>query len=212
MNHIRFPKEDHLPDWARRDNKVTKRDRAKQMLIRLRSFKNIWHDVFSLVHETTPKFSSTGYAKDKFLRAIIRYAVKVNVRCGGKTPHSSYLGAWLKGVFTFLQSGEGSHSCIAEDSGLLECYAVSIGSYRRFGVLNCITAKRKVIWSYKTFVNTNRHGITYQKTRKFIYIFAGNNYFTYRFTRWSRSAWYFESETMLLEIIHRGMYETLTQS
>ena len=24
VNHIRFPKEDHLPDWARRDNKVTK--------------------------------------------------------------------------------------------------------------------------------------------------------------------------------------------
>jgi len=24
MNHTRFPKEDHLPDWARRDNKDTK--------------------------------------------------------------------------------------------------------------------------------------------------------------------------------------------
>ena len=28
MNHTRFPKEDHLPYWARRDNKVTKGDRA----------------------------------------------------------------------------------------------------------------------------------------------------------------------------------------
>ena len=27
VNHTRFPKEDHLPDWARRDNKVTKGDR-----------------------------------------------------------------------------------------------------------------------------------------------------------------------------------------
>jgi len=27
VNHIRFPKENHLPDWARRDNKVTKGDR-----------------------------------------------------------------------------------------------------------------------------------------------------------------------------------------
>ena len=26
MNHTRFPEEDHLPDWARRDNKVTKGD------------------------------------------------------------------------------------------------------------------------------------------------------------------------------------------
>ena len=24
MNHTRFPKEDHLPNWERRDNKVTK--------------------------------------------------------------------------------------------------------------------------------------------------------------------------------------------
>jgi hypothetical protein len=24
VNHTRFPKEDHLPDWARRDDKVKK--------------------------------------------------------------------------------------------------------------------------------------------------------------------------------------------
>ena len=29
MNHTRFPKEDHLPDWARWDNKVMKGDRAE---------------------------------------------------------------------------------------------------------------------------------------------------------------------------------------
>jgi len=29
VNHTRFPKEDHLPDWARRDNKVTKGDRVE---------------------------------------------------------------------------------------------------------------------------------------------------------------------------------------
>ena len=28
MNHTRFPKEDHLPYWARRDNKVTKGHRV----------------------------------------------------------------------------------------------------------------------------------------------------------------------------------------
>ena len=28
MNHTRFPKEDHLPDWARRDNKDTKGGRV----------------------------------------------------------------------------------------------------------------------------------------------------------------------------------------
>jgi len=29
VNHTRFPKEDHLPYWERRDNKVTKRDRSE---------------------------------------------------------------------------------------------------------------------------------------------------------------------------------------
>ena len=29
MNPTRLPKEEHLPDWARRDNKVTKADRVE---------------------------------------------------------------------------------------------------------------------------------------------------------------------------------------
>jgi len=29
VNHTRFPKEDHLPNWERRDNKVTKGDRVQ---------------------------------------------------------------------------------------------------------------------------------------------------------------------------------------
>jgi len=29
VNHTRFPKEDHLPDWASRDNEVTKGDRIE---------------------------------------------------------------------------------------------------------------------------------------------------------------------------------------
>ena len=33
VNHTRFPKEDHLPDWARRDNKVTKGDRVEPWCI-----------------------------------------------------------------------------------------------------------------------------------------------------------------------------------
>ena len=28
----RFPKEDHLPDWARRDNKVMKGDRVEHLV------------------------------------------------------------------------------------------------------------------------------------------------------------------------------------
>jgi len=28
VNHTRFPKEDHLPNWKCRDNKFTKGDRA----------------------------------------------------------------------------------------------------------------------------------------------------------------------------------------
>jgi len=33
VNHTRLPKEDHLPDWARRDNKVTKSDRVKRQTV-----------------------------------------------------------------------------------------------------------------------------------------------------------------------------------
>ena len=33
MNHTRFPKEDHLLDWARRDNKVTKGDRVEHIYV-----------------------------------------------------------------------------------------------------------------------------------------------------------------------------------
>ena len=29
MNHTRFTKEDYLPDWVRRDNKVKKGDRVE---------------------------------------------------------------------------------------------------------------------------------------------------------------------------------------
>jgi len=29
VNHTRFPKEDHLPDWERRDNQVKKGDRGE---------------------------------------------------------------------------------------------------------------------------------------------------------------------------------------
>jgi len=29
VDHTRFPEEDHVPDWARRDNKVTKGDRVE---------------------------------------------------------------------------------------------------------------------------------------------------------------------------------------
>ena len=32
MNHTGFPKEDHLPNWARRDIKVTKGDRVEEVM------------------------------------------------------------------------------------------------------------------------------------------------------------------------------------
>jgi hypothetical protein len=31
VNHTCFPKEDHLPDWARQDNKVTKGERVERL-------------------------------------------------------------------------------------------------------------------------------------------------------------------------------------
>jgi len=40
VNHTRFPKEDHLPDWARRDNKVTKGDREEALPVDLKILVN----------------------------------------------------------------------------------------------------------------------------------------------------------------------------
>ena len=42
MNHTRFPKEDHLPDWARRDNKVTKGYRVESITKGV-SYSSVWY-------------------------------------------------------------------------------------------------------------------------------------------------------------------------
>jgi len=44
VNHTRFPKEDHLPDWARRDNKVTKGDRVDY----IRRRKSRWTSILNV--------------------------------------------------------------------------------------------------------------------------------------------------------------------
>ena len=41
MNHTRLPKEDYLPDWALRDNKVTKGDRVETNSVK--NFFALWH-------------------------------------------------------------------------------------------------------------------------------------------------------------------------
>ena len=35
MNHTRFPKQDHLPDWARRNNQVKKGGRVERVEIKI---------------------------------------------------------------------------------------------------------------------------------------------------------------------------------
>ena len=39
VNHTCFPKENHLPDWTRRDNKVTKGDRVENNVVLTVMFK-----------------------------------------------------------------------------------------------------------------------------------------------------------------------------
>ena len=46
MNHTRFPKEDHLPDWERRDNKDTKGDRVEHVGSVHKWDKNSAHQIF----------------------------------------------------------------------------------------------------------------------------------------------------------------------
>jgi hypothetical protein len=106
-------------------------EHIEKMLIRNCSLKYSLHNMSSMVDEAIQKFSSTGYVKDVFEIATNLYAVKINVRRVSKTPHTLYLGTSLKGMFQFddVEKGNitvlcdvsGSHSSIAEDSGLLGC-------------------------------------------------------------------------------------------
>jgi len=41
VNHTRFPKDDHLPYWARRDNKVTKGDRVVDFWLKFSSYRQL---------------------------------------------------------------------------------------------------------------------------------------------------------------------------
>ena len=58
MNRTRFPKEDHLPDWARRNNKDTKGDREYYI-----AYWNAYHEIPSLA-QTTEKFNCTSHLHD----------------------------------------------------------------------------------------------------------------------------------------------------
>ena len=51
VNHTRFPKEDHLTYWARRDNKVTKGDRVEHIFV----LTNLLHSSLKFLSEN-PKF------------------------------------------------------------------------------------------------------------------------------------------------------------
>ena len=48
VNHARFPKEDHLPDWARRDYQVKKGDRVHPSHTRVFSLLTLHHLVQNL--------------------------------------------------------------------------------------------------------------------------------------------------------------------
>jgi len=51
VNHTRFPKEDHLPDWARRDNRDTKGDRAERALSGLQNpDKNVTENITTVIN------------------------------------------------------------------------------------------------------------------------------------------------------------------
>ena len=55
VNHTRFPKEDHLPDWPRRDNKVTKGDRVE---CETNASKNINIKAKKQIRQAAPKLST----------------------------------------------------------------------------------------------------------------------------------------------------------
>ena len=62
MNHTRFPKEDHLQDWALRDNKVKKGDRVEYVVLSIHTTQ--WHgskkkpNIFTYLIENISKIKS----------------------------------------------------------------------------------------------------------------------------------------------------------
>ena len=68
MNHNRFPKEDHLPDWARRNNKVTKGDRVESVHTEENLYMQFYCISFMLV-------SSTPYTSIRLL--ILMHEVNI---------------------------------------------------------------------------------------------------------------------------------------
>ena len=58
MNHTRFPKENHLPEWERRDNKIKKGDRAEDLR---GTFKTITGSILLI----TRNFSDKSFKKIK---------------------------------------------------------------------------------------------------------------------------------------------------
>ena len=63
MNHTRFPKEDHLPYWARRDNKDTKGDRVDYLVcsvaiyMQTSNVQHCWH--FCVIFKGTSGFAGS---------------------------------------------------------------------------------------------------------------------------------------------------------
>ena len=57
MNRTRFPKEDHLPDWARRDNKVKKGARVEHVIRKCTKLaplteKKFTQKILQIIHKT----------------------------------------------------------------------------------------------------------------------------------------------------------------
>jgi len=82
VNHTRFPKEDHLPYWALRDNKVKKGDRVEPVL---RLY------LYSFYFVVLSSFSSVQQPKENFcLALLIRNMFRQsNVHHGGDTVESA---------------------------------------------------------------------------------------------------------------------------
>jgi len=103
VNHTRFPKEDHLPDWARRDNKVTKGDRVEYLTVCLVSMtlsgpyrsevdsaKCCYKGLSCPVVAAIIYFGTKGYAFLPFYDLIFR--ANCNWQCWQIYEHSSYCG------------------------------------------------------------------------------------------------------------------------
>jgi len=81
VNHTRFPKEDHLPDWARRNNQVKKGDRVDAQRVHL--YTQITSKLLPIINNNNFTWQASGHA-------VLRMKSSLFISIAGEVTQSKY--------------------------------------------------------------------------------------------------------------------------